>query len=145
MRYAAEMANPTSFRLPSELLERLDAEGAQRGTTVTGLVTSLLDEGLKTRRFPGVVYRDGPTGRRAGLVGGPDVWEVVRAVRDAPGSGEARVRYVARESELPEALVHLAVDFAAAYPEEIEPRIQQDEAIAARGREEAGRRERLLR
>lgn len=32
---------------------------------------------------PGIVFRPGPTGRRAGLAGGPDVWEVVRAVRSA--------------------------------------------------------------
>ncbi|MCY7419874.1 MAG: DUF5615 family PIN-like protein [Chloroflexi bacterium] len=57
------MAHPTSFRLPPELLARIDGEAAERGITVTALVTSLLDEGLKTRAFPGIVYRDGPTGR----------------------------------------------------------------------------------
>ena len=51
------------------------------GASITQLVSSLLDEGLKTRRFPGVVYRSGPVGRRAALVGGPDVWEVVRDLR----------------------------------------------------------------
>jgi hypothetical protein len=30
-----------------------------------------------------IVFRTGPTGRRAGLVDGPDVWEIVRAVRCA--------------------------------------------------------------
>jgi hypothetical protein len=30
---------------------------------------------------PGIVFRDGPTGRRAGLAAGPDVWEVVSALR----------------------------------------------------------------
>lgn len=25
---------------------------------------------------PLVTFRDGPTGRRAGLIGGPDVWEI---------------------------------------------------------------------
>ena len=29
---------------------------------------------------PGIVFRSGPAGRRAGLIGGPDVWEVVRAI-----------------------------------------------------------------
>jgi hypothetical protein len=43
---------------------------------VTALVTAVLDEGLKIGRFSGIVYRDGPTGRRAGLAAGPDVWEV---------------------------------------------------------------------
>lgn len=26
---------------------------------------------------PGIVFRPGPAGRRPGLIGGPDVWEVV--------------------------------------------------------------------
>lgn len=32
---------------------------------------------------PGIVFRPGPMGRRAGLIGGPDVWEAVRAVKSA--------------------------------------------------------------
>lgn len=30
---------------------------------------------------PGIVFRSGPAGRRPGLVGGPDVWEVVAVHR----------------------------------------------------------------
>ncbi|MBA3303406.1 MAG: ribbon-helix-helix protein, CopG family, partial [Acidimicrobiia bacterium] len=75
------MVRPTSFRLPEELLARLDEEGRTAGSSLSALVVSLLDEGLKTRRFPGIAYRPGPTGRRAGLVAGPDVWEVVRDLR----------------------------------------------------------------
>ena len=26
---------------------------------------------------PGIVFRSGPAGRRPGLIGGPDVWEIV--------------------------------------------------------------------
>ncbi len=32
---------------------------------------------------PGIVFRDGPTGRRAGVAGGPDVWELIAAVKQA--------------------------------------------------------------
>ena len=38
---------------------------------------------MRMTEHPGVVFREGPTGRRAGLVGGADVWEVVRAVKSA--------------------------------------------------------------
>ena len=138
------MARPTSFRLPSDLLERLDAEAATTGTSVTALVASLLDEGLKTRRFPGVVYRDGPAGRRAGLVGGPDVWELVRAVGAAAGKGEQRVRHVAGERGVPVDRVRLAVDFYAAFPDEIDERIAADDDAARRVRDLIDRRERLL-
>ena len=138
------MARPTSFRLPDDLLERLDEEAAASRTSVTALVTSLLDEGIKTHRFPGIVYRDGPTGRRAGIVGGPDVWEIVRAVAHAKGRGEARLRAVAEAHDLPLGRARLAVEFYAAFPGEIDERMEADERAARRISEEITRREQLL-
>ena len=111
--------------------------------TVSALVTELLEEGLRVRRFPGVVFRDGPAGRRAGLVGGPDVWEVVRDVRAAPGRGQAKVRRVAADAALSESQVRLAVDYYAAFPAEIDARLDTEERAAAQLRELVSRRERL--
>ncbi len=138
------MVRPTSFRLAEELLARLEEESRTTGTSVTALVSSLLDEGLTTRRFPGVVYRDGPAGRRAGLVGGPDVWEVVRDLRHAPGQGMERLEHVAAEAALPAGQVRLALDFYAAHPEAIDRRIAADDDAATRARALIDRRERLL-
>ncbi|MDQ3978235.1 MAG: hypothetical protein M3314_01605 [Actinomycetota bacterium] len=138
------MARPTSFRLPSGLLARLEEEAANTGSTVTALVSRLLDEGLKTRRFPGIVYRDGPAGRRAGLAGGPDVWELVRAVKAAGGEGQHRLRQVADELGLPLSHVSRAIDFYVAFPDEIDERIATDERSAARVRELIERRDRLM-
>jgi len=138
------MARPTSFRLPDDLLERLDHEAHASGTSITSLVATLLNEGIATRRFPGVIYRDGPTGRRAGLVTGPDIWEIVRAVREAKGRGEKRLHAVAAATALPLAQVRLAVDFYAAHPDEIDRRIEADEREADRIRELIERREQLL-
>jgi hypothetical protein len=138
------MPRPTSFRLPEELLERLDSEANATGTSATALVTTLLDEGLKIRRFPGVVYRSGPAGRRAALADGPDVWEIVRAVRSTPGKGGQRLRRVADEAGLRLDQLRLAVDFYAAYPEEVDARIAADEDAARRARLMIDRREQLL-
>lgn len=138
------MGRPTSFRLPDDLLARLEDEASAKGTSVSALVAALLDEGLKTRRFPGIVYRDGPTGRRAALVGGPDVWEVIRDVRAASGKGEQRIRRVAQTSGLPDQQVRLAVDFYAAFPEEIDARLAADERAATRLRESLARRDQLI-
>jgi len=44
--------------------------------------------------FRGIVFRDGPTGHRAALVGGPDIWEVIATLK----SGKTRGR---RRSPLP--------------------------------------------
>ncbi|MXZ85843.1 MAG: hypothetical protein F4Z02_09345 [Acidimicrobiia bacterium] len=94
------------------------------------LTTSLLEEGLKTREFPGVVYRSGPTGRRAGLVGGPDVWEIIRDLRGLSGRGMERIERLAEELELSVSMVGLAADFYSAFPEEIDARIEANELAA---------------
>jgi hypothetical protein len=138
------MPRPTSFRLPEELLGRLDHEATSTGISATALVVAILDEGLKTRRFPGIVYRDGPAGRRAALVGGPDVWEVIRALRDAPGKGERRVGALADELGLLSKQIRLAVDFYGANPTEVDDRIAVEDKAAERLRGVIGRRERLL-
>ena len=138
------MPRPTSFRLEDELLERLEAESSADAVSVTSLVSSLLDEGLKTRQFPGIVYRPGPTGRRAALVGGPDVWEVIRDLRPWPGQGTARLEGLAQELGVPAGLVTLAADFYCAFPEEVDARIEADRRAAEQVRRQARRREALL-
>lgn len=47
---------------------------------MSSLVEQLTTEGLRMRRHPRISFRDGPGGRRAVLVGGPDLWEVIGAV-----------------------------------------------------------------
>ena len=138
------MPRPTSFRLPEELLDRLEVESCSAGTSVTQLVSVVLDEGLKTRRFPGVVYRAGPAGRRAALVGGPDLWEVVRDLAHAPGRGMDRVENLAAETGLSAASVLLAADFYTEFPEEIDALIDANERAAEEVRRQAARREQLL-
>jgi hypothetical protein len=138
------MTRPTSFRLSEDLLTRLEAEASTRGTSVSAVVTALLDEGLKASSFPGIVYRDGPSGRRAGLAGGPDIWEIVRGLKGLHGEGEQRIRDLAQESGLSPVRIRLALDFYAAFRQEIDERIAAGEAAAIRMQQLAQRRERLL-
>jgi hypothetical protein len=138
------MAQPTSYRLPEELLRRIDEEAAGRGTSVTALVAALLDEGLKTRRFPGIVYRDGPAGRRAGVVEGPDVWEIIGALKHTRGQGEQRIVQLAEEIAVPPSVIRLAVDFYSAFPEDVDHRIALDQQAFDRMRELVHRRDELL-
>jgi hypothetical protein len=138
------MPRPTSFRLPEELLERLDNEAISAGSSATTLVTTILDEGLKTRRFPGIVYRDGPTGRRAAVVGGPDVWEIIRALKQTTGKDERRVRTLSDELALSTTQIRLAIDFYGVNPAEVDDRIAADDLAAEQLRERIDHRERLL-
>lgn len=134
----------TSYRLDDDLKRRLAERAAAEGVTETALVARVLDEALKTAPHPDIVFRNGATGRRAALAGGPDVWEVVVAVRHAPGDGDAKIAGAAEQMGLPERLVRAAVNFAAVYPEEIEERIALNDAAAERARQVAEQRARLL-
>jgi hypothetical protein len=138
------MPSSTSYRLPTELKRRLAQRAAAEGVTETALVSRLIEEGLKTAAHPGIVYRHGATGRRAGLMNGPDVWEVVLALRSASGTGEKKVANAAAQLDLPVRSVRLAIDFAAEYPDEIERRIELNEAAAERVRRLTEARNRLL-
>lgn len=83
-------------------------------------------------RFPGVYFQDGPTGRRARLVGGPDVWAVIRALRNAKqhaSSAEAAREVVSINCAIPTELIKRAEEYAAAYPEEVEAFISQADLI----------------
>lgn len=138
------MVASASYRLDEELKRHLAQRAAAEGVTETALVTRLLDEGLKTAAYPGIVYRSGPTGRRAALASGPDVWEIILGVRSASGRGDAKIVNAAREMDLPEHLVRLAISFASAHSDEIEHRIALNQAAAERARVLAEQRNRLL-
>lgn len=95
------------------------------------------------RRFPGIVFRDGPTGRRAGLARGPDVWEIVRDLRRHSAEDDP-IRLVAEETGLARELIDLAADYYVLFPDEIDSRIAADAKAAEELRALADRRQRLL-
>lgn len=103
------------------------------GLSASAATNLLVDEGLRGQDHPLVVFRDGPVGRRARLVGGPDVWEVARAVRSARtaepdlGPGEV-VDLVSDTSGVPVRLVRAAIEYWTAFPDEIDDRIGRAEA-----------------
>jgi hypothetical protein len=98
---------------------------------------------------PGILFRDGPSGRRAVLIGGPDVWEVIAVVRSARAAepdldAEAVVGLAAETTGLPPGRVRVALGYWAAYPDEIEQQLR-DADEAERAAEELWQREwRLL-
>ncbi len=69
---------------------------------------------------PLVRFADGPSGRRARLLGGPDVWEVVTVARDNDGDLAETASYL----ELSLGLVQAAASYYAAYSKEVDERIE---------------------
>lgn len=124
------MTTPLSIRFDPELLDRLRRTAAGRDTTPSGLAQRLVDEGLRAQEFPGIVFRDGPAGRRAALAAGVDVWEVAAALRDSGLRGEAAIDAVAAEFDLPPARVRTALAYYGAHPAEIDDEIADNEHAA---------------
>lgn len=93
---------------------------------------------------PGIVFRPGPSGRRAALAGGPDVWEVVARVRELDCDEEERIATLAEESALHPRQIRIALDYAAAHPEPIRERIARNEQAAEESRRAAEQRDALL-
>jgi uncharacterized protein (DUF433 family) len=134
----------TSIRLDDELRGQLAAAATAEGTTVTEVIERLLREGLACAAHPGIVFNPGPSGRRAALAGGPDVWEIVAALRDASGSEAERVASLAEHFGLHERQVVIALNYAAAHRDEIEARIAANDRALLEAERVAVERERLL-
>ncbi|HUN78385.1 MAG TPA: hypothetical protein VMU32_05660 [Solirubrobacteraceae bacterium] len=129
-----------SARLDAAVIDRLQRRGAEAGLNKSRLAERYIDEGMRMEEHPGVVFRDGPTGRRAGLSGGPDVWEVIAAVRAGGHASDEAVGAVADWARLTPAQVRSALGYYAAYPEDIDARIARnvEEADAAEQRWRSG-------
>jgi hypothetical protein len=134
----------TSIRLEDTLRERLAALAAAEGTTVTELIERFVREGLDGAAHPGIVFKPGASGRRAALAGGPDVWEIVAALRDTRGPEAERVAAVGAQFGIHERQVVIALDYAGAHREEIEARIEANERALAMAEHAAVEREQLL-
>jgi hypothetical protein len=145
LRTGGVMARPTtSVRLDEELRDRLSAAAAAENTTVTELIERFVREGLAVAGHPGIVFKPGPTGRRAALAGGPDVWEVVAALRHVVGPEAKRVRELAKQFGIHERQVAIALNYAAANRDEIDARIRANDAAMTEAERVAGERTRLL-
>jgi hypothetical protein len=139
----------TPVRFDISVAERLSAfVTANPGMSLSSAANRLVDEALRISEHPGIVFRPGPTGRRAGLASGPDVWEVVRAIKSArtaePDLAENDLlAMVADNTGIPVRLIRIAVRYWASYPEEIDAEITAADTAEDLA-EDAWRRERHL-
>lgn len=83
---------------------------------------------------PGIVFRDGPAGRRAALAAGPDVWEVIETVKSSGLTGEAAIEVAAEWANLTAGEVRMAIRYYGAFQEEIDERLAMNRDAADRER-----------
>jgi hypothetical protein len=133
----AKRTKSFSARFSAEVVDMLDARSERLGQSKARVAERLIEEGLRIEEFPGIVFRPGPTGRRAGIAGGPDVWEIVRDLKGTLSEGTASdpIDTVASVSGLDRGVVELAASFYVAYPDDVDERIRMNEQAAIRLRQ----------
>jgi hypothetical protein len=134
-----------SIRMPDETRAQLEATAEARGETRSALTQRYIDEGLRMDRHPGIVFRPGPAGRRPGLAGGPDVWEVVQVVRNVESRGDRAIAEAASWQGLAATQVRIAMEYYADNPAEIDAWLAKVDAQAAAAEEIFRRRQEVLR
>lgn len=132
------------IRIGSSTLDALRERSEQSGEPIVRLAQRYINEGMRLDRHPGIVFRDGPAGRRAVLVGGPDVWEVITAARCAPERGERLLAALAERVGIPMEKIRIAIRYYSEHPEEIDRFIESAEEEAERLELALERERRLL-
>jgi hypothetical protein len=132
------VTTPRSIRFREDVLARLDRfVGEHPGTSSSSVANMFIDEALRCDQHPGVVFRPGPTGRRAALCGGPDIWEIVgslHAVRDDDPDlhGDGLLDALATVTGVERDRLGAALRYYAGYPGEIDERIAGNNETAQR-------------
>jgi len=109
-------------RLPKATCDLIRELSVAQGRTPSDLLAEYAEEVVRKRRFCHIEFRDTPLGRMAYVEGTRSaVWLVCDLVRQNGGN----VARTAKLHEWPETKVQAALNYAAAYPEEIEPLIER--------------------
>jgi hypothetical protein len=115
-----------SMRLPVASGKRLKRMANRHGWTPSDASARLVEEGLRRSEFAFIDFRDSPVGRQAYMQGSTlAVWEVMLLFRSYKQDATA----VARHLRWPEAKVQAAVNYAEAFPDEIQEAIVENDAV----------------
>lgn len=121
---ARSKGEPFTVRFDRDTQRAIEDEARRTRRTRTALVEELADEALRTRRFPGIGFRDSFPRRRAWLTGaGIDVWELCDLVGRYPDVDALLDDFPRIERRH----VELALAYEEAYPTEIREQIAENE------------------
>ena len=132
----AAVGERLTIELDGAALERLDALRDEDGCSRSEAARTLIEEGLRMAKHPGIVFRPGPTGRRASLADGPDVWEAAYLFADRPLDTEDDITDAIfcsiGLSSLSFGQLRTAILYYREYGDEIRERIRQNDEEADR-------------
>jgi uncharacterized protein (DUF433 family) len=114
-----------SIRLPAETMKEIEEMAKETGQDFSNVTKDLLQEAIKMRRCPGILFAEGTSGRRARVAGtGIEVWEVVatyRSVKKDFKRLQKSYHWLSREQ------LKAALGYSMTYPQEIDQLIEQNE------------------
>jgi uncharacterized protein (DUF433 family) len=114
-----------SLRLPAETMKEIEDMAKETGQDFSNVTKDLLQEAIKMRRCPGILFAEGTSGRRARVAGtGIEVWEVIatyKSVKKDPKKLQKAYHWLSREQ------LKAALGYYTAYPQEIDQLIEQNE------------------
>ena len=115
-----------SIRFSDESLhQRLKDSARRHRTGVSTRAERLIDEGLRMEAHPLVTFRDGPAGRRAVLVAGPEVADVIGAIVGGDVPPDERRSRAAELLGIPAPMVDAAMAYFADYTAEIDEQLAE--------------------
>ena len=116
-----------SLRVPERIRNELEGVAERERRPLSAVIRDLLEESLKLRRCAGIIFVDGPTGRRPVIAGtGVEVWEVVRTYKSC---GEDFEKLGQAYDWLSPRQLRDALNYWRTYPEEIEREIHRQEEV----------------
>ena len=130
-------------RVGTDTLRRLDRHAKRLGKPRSNLVERYVEEGLRMDEHPGIVFVEGPAGRRAALASrrGLDIWQVINALHDNEGD----VRDTAEVLRLPDSEVRVALAYYADHRAEIDGWIRNNDELFERAAAAAKRQREVAR
>ncbi|HET8662670.1 MAG TPA: hypothetical protein VFM55_27360 [Micromonosporaceae bacterium] len=127
------MTTPLSIRFEPGLLARLRRRAtAETAANTSALAQRLVDEGLRMAEHPGILFKAGPSGRRAALACGPDVWEIIKFLREIDERGPAALTAAAEVLAVDITWINAAVSYYGDYRDEIDAEVEAAEEASVR-------------
>ena len=135
------MARTRTFRFPDSLLNALGERAHERGESANALAERYVQEGLRRDAHPLIDFWDSGAGRRAMVLGSRiEVGQVVDTWLGSNKSAEATAEYF----NLPERFIAAALQYYAAFQEEVDEYRAQKQEFADREYEAWQREQALL-
>jgi len=114
-----------SLRLSPETMKEIEQMAREAGKDFSNVTKDLLQEAIKMRRCPGILFAEGTGGRRARVAGtGIEVWEVIATYK---GVKEDFKRLQKTYHWLSGEQLKMALGYYTIYPQEIDRLIEQNE------------------